>query len=322
MLVYFSETGFFHRYYLCMLAPGLAALTGIGFRILYDCYMEGGPEGWALPVSLIANAALQALFLTRYPGWAWMILFIPGLTLAAAAVLVIGKAGVIFKGSLIRLSIIIGAAALFVLPLVWSVTPIAYGDQESAPFAGPELLNRYNYPWVTGGTNNQAGPFMGAFTALNNRGNMKLSSFLVLNRKNEKFLAGVPNAMIASPIILGTGQPVMAMGGFMGRDNILTTESLEKMVGGGEVRFFLVTIPGTNQNRAGFMTNQGNLQELFKWIIANGRRVPKDFWSVKESGMISNDFQFRPGRMAGLLNMQLYDCGGSNENSILPAISP
>jgi 4-amino-4-deoxy-L-arabinose transferase-like glycosyltransferase len=35
MVVFFSIAGFFHRYYLPMLAPGIAALAGIGLVLLW-----------------------------------------------------------------------------------------------------------------------------------------------------------------------------------------------------------------------------------------------------------------------------------------------
>ena len=43
-----------------------------------------------------------------------------------------------------------------------------------------------------------------------------------------RFLLATPNTQFAAPIIIGTGQPVMAMGGFSGRDPILTVEALAK----------------------------------------------------------------------------------------------
>ena len=46
--------------------------------------------------------------------------------------------------------------------------------------------------------------------------------------------------MPLSPIILGADEPVINLGGFMGRDPVFTTEELSGLVNEGAVRFFLV----------------------------------------------------------------------------------
>ena len=42
MAVFFSVAGFFHTYYLSMLAPGIAALAGIGLMLLWRDYRAAG----------------------------------------------------------------------------------------------------------------------------------------------------------------------------------------------------------------------------------------------------------------------------------------
>jgi 4-amino-4-deoxy-L-arabinose transferase-like glycosyltransferase len=71
-------------------------------------------------------------------------------------------------------------------------------------------------------------PSMGSFT-----GGMEdtgMNDYLLDHWKNETYLVAVPNANTAAGIILETGMPVMAAGGFIGSDPILTTDRLEKMV--------------------------------------------------------------------------------------------
>lgn len=69
---YFSIAGFFHRYYLSTLAPGIAALTGIGFSEMYKMGRQRGIKAakLLLPTAIIASLAEQCVVLFRYPVWA------------------------------------------------------------------------------------------------------------------------------------------------------------------------------------------------------------------------------------------------------------
>jgi 4-amino-4-deoxy-L-arabinose transferase-like glycosyltransferase len=94
-VVFFSVAGFFHRYYLSMLAPGVAALAAIGLVLLWHDYQAARNgesaiwRGWLLPLALLVSAIAQAAILADYTGWnVWMTPLILGGTLLAAAVLV------------------------------------------------------------------------------------------------------------------------------------------------------------------------------------------------------------------------------------------
>ena len=72
MAVFFSIAGFFHRYYLSMLAPGIAALAGIGLVLLWRDYRNATTRDWhgfLLPVALVMTAFTQAVILADYSGW-------------------------------------------------------------------------------------------------------------------------------------------------------------------------------------------------------------------------------------------------------------
>ncbi|MEA3341179.1 MAG: hypothetical protein U9R15_14545, partial [Chloroflexota bacterium] len=82
---------------------------------------------------------------------------------------------------------------------------------------------------------------------------------------------------------LATGEPVMALGGFSGGDQILTQEELVGLVSDGAVRFFLVSGQGNRQNR------------LFHWVTEQCAPVPPEEWGGPPAG--------RGGQA------QLFDCG-------------
>jgi 4-amino-4-deoxy-L-arabinose transferase-like glycosyltransferase len=92
MGVFFSVAGFYHRYYLSMLAPGVAALAGVGVVLLWRDYRSVGLRdwrGWLLPAALVCTALTQAVILADYTGWnAWLTPLILGGSLLLAGVLV------------------------------------------------------------------------------------------------------------------------------------------------------------------------------------------------------------------------------------------
>lgn len=64
-----------------------------------------------------------------------------------------------------------------------------------------------------------------------NSSNSKLIQFLLKNKtKNQKYLLVVSNANSASEIIVQTGEPVMAIGGFLGSDKSITLAEFKALV--------------------------------------------------------------------------------------------
>src|SRR5919112_4397367 len=82
MGVFFSIAGMFHRYYMVMLAPGVAALVGAGIVALWNDYRSPGWRGWLLPLTLSGMAVLHAYIILTYydQGWSrWLAAVIVGL---------------------------------------------------------------------------------------------------------------------------------------------------------------------------------------------------------------------------------------------------
>ena len=106
-----------------------------------------------------------------------------------------------------------------------------------------------------------------------------LIRYLRARQGSDKFLLAVPNANAAAPIILATGKPVIAMGGFIGRDPILTQHSLADMVARGEVNYFL--LPPARFGRGGFFGGPSNLTS---WVQAHGKVVSPQKWGGVSTG--------------------------------------
>ncbi|MDT3428700.1 4-amino-4-deoxy-L-arabinose transferase-like glycosyltransferase [Paenibacillus forsythiae] len=135
---FFSVAGFFHQYYLIMMAPPIAALAGAGFVKLWSLYREHtGWLAWLLPAAILATAGFQWYILHPYAetiGAGWPIGILVG-GLAAAGLLALFK---VRSRPLSRIAGIAGLLVLLLGPLYWSLTPIAYGLNSMIPAAGPD----------------------------------------------------------------------------------------------------------------------------------------------------------------------------------------
>lgn len=305
MMVFFSVAGFFHQYYLSMMGPAIAALVGTGWVLLWQQYKEGEGAGkWLLPVGILITFLFEALIVYQNKesvslGWAG------GAVLAGilAAVLLILRKIPTFKASLA------GLLLALVLPLYWTVLTIQ-GGNSSIPVAGPSshgfggsmggppgISARGDLP---GGPSNSKGsgvndggntgssqniqrfnraamPQMKKDNPMNQQVNKKLISYLKKHYNGEKYLVATESSQSAAPIILNTDYAVMAMGGFSGSDPALTAQKLEKLVKGGEIKYFLIS--GSSDGRMG---GRGN-QEVNEWIKKNCEKVPSSEWSSNDN---------------------------------------
>src|SRR5207253_4145927 len=68
-LVFFSVANLFHRYYLVMLAPAIAALVGVGVVALWTGFRAGPGRGWLLIPALVGCAVVEARILSDFSEW-------------------------------------------------------------------------------------------------------------------------------------------------------------------------------------------------------------------------------------------------------------
>lgn len=264
---FFSIAGFFHQYYLIMMAPPVAALAGAGWSQLWSYYKERKSWlSWLLPAAVLATTLLQVYIIHPYDdtigrGWSAAVLAAG----AAASVLLLLLRllkGAMNKQSLVRSAAVIGLLVLLIGPLYWAFTPITYGNNSMTPAAGPDSSSFGGM----GGRNSATGV------------SESLLSYLQENNTGEKYLFAAMDYGTAGPYIIDEGQAVVILNGFNASDTPYTTDSLKALVESGQLKYFLVTSGGMGGGRGG-----GN-SDITAWITENGTEVPSADWQGTQAG--------------------------------------
>lgn len=239
-VVYSLAGGIFHAYYLATLGPPLAALAGIG---CFELWRRGATH---LAVGLAVTALAQIAMAGASLGWDAIWLGFPVVAvLAALATLWRAK----------RPPALIGGLALLILPTLWALSAVFTPGNLTLPSASlPRWLGR----------DDGRGPILSrTYGALSD--DPKLLAYLQDHRGTAAFLLAAPNALLAAPVIIRTGQPVMAFGGYSGTDPITSVEAFAQRVERGEVRF--VVLAGNRRAR-----------DFERWVRAHGKPVDPALW--------------------------------------------
>ncbi|HET9979390.1 MAG TPA: glycosyltransferase family 39 protein [Ktedonobacterales bacterium] len=336
MAVFFSVAGFFHTYYLSMLAPGIAALAGIGLVLLWRDYRNplAGWRGWLLPVALVMTALVQGIILADYSGWnTWMTpLIVTGALLLAGLLVWRRLAGDTDGGgrwlrmvAVPLLATTLGVALLLVGPATWVGVSLANGPGGALPTAGPSAtLAQGGFGGNGNSARNGAGPrgFGGGFPrgfrggnppefggpgagigfggpGINGTGggnsaapanaggqtlqvNQQLLAYLEAHRGAATYLFATSSSQTAAPYIIASGEPVMALGGFNGSDQILSLSQLQALVQAGTVRYFLLDGGGFG-GPGGGGAGGGNAQ-LTQWVASSCTQVPASAYGGSGTG--------------------------------------
>jgi 4-amino-4-deoxy-L-arabinose transferase-like glycosyltransferase len=250
---FFSVAEFFHPYYTVMLAPAIAALAAIGVAVLWREYRARGWRGWLLPVVLLTTAAVQAYILRDYPDWShWLTPLVVGACAVAALALVVARLRPrgMMRAALVALGLAV--ASLLVAPTTWAAYSVANGTNATIPTAGPSAQTADSFAGGFAGPTGSMGgapPFGGGSPGASggfgrNQVDTALVRYLEAHQGTAKYLVATASSMNASSIIIATGKPVMALGGFSGSDQILTVQQLARLVANGTVQYFLLQSGG------------------------------------------------------------------------------
>jgi 4-amino-4-deoxy-L-arabinose transferase-like glycosyltransferase len=279
--VYSYLGGIIHFYYLSTMAPALAALAGIGIVSLWTDYRQRSPYAGLLPVTLLVTAAWQLYIQASALGWSlnqftdlsnnwlsWLHIALTGGTLVAAAGLLLIRFQSASNQATYGLavgSLTIGLMAVLVLPVAWALSSVFLPGQGVLPSSD---LYRLVAVFGNDGPRVRARPGQSVDIS-------KLVAFLKANRKSERYLLATSTTELAAPIIIDTGQAVMARGGFHGLDPAVTPETLARMVEARQVRFMMIGDVAIVSRRMGARAAG---KRVAGWVRANGKLVDPALW--------------------------------------------
>ncbi|MBC8507428.1 MAG: glycosyltransferase family 39 protein [Anaerolineales bacterium] len=275
-MAYFSfTTGLFHRYYLIMLGPPLAALVGISLWSMAKHWKQNHTLGWLVAVFITGCTIIFEIFIFRtypdYAGWVTaisIIIWLAGIgTLAMSKLLPVHKVGL----ALVMI-------AMLVAPFTWSaLTTMNTNPNVGLPTAGAQSSDQTQSTFMTPDVTN---------LSVNGQA---ILDYLLANTDSDDYLLATLNARGAAPYILETGRSVLTFGGFGGRDDVVSLDDLIEMIENGELRYIL----GLPQQK----------QEISQWMINSCNEV--DVPGVTTTPQSQNN---RPGP-GGQSDEVLYDCG-------------
>jgi 4-amino-4-deoxy-L-arabinose transferase-like glycosyltransferase len=331
--------GVFHAYYLAAMAPPVCALAAIGLVRLWRWHNHGGRRALALPVTVIAVVAWQV-----YIGHGYLALQLSNpLRTATAPAQSLNQ----LQHVLIAATLLVTALTVALLWLAHAVEPLrSRAWSRAAATAAVVAILLTPAAWAVGSmqsslnANSPAaqlpdiGDQRGQLGLRRGRGDgsadQRLVAYLTNHYHDERFLLATLSAVQAAPLIIATGKPVMAMGGFMGSDPILTPESFSRMVQQKQLRFVLIGPAGG----PGFANRGSGAQAaLVQWVQDHGTPVDPSLWrtppQTRREGTAAAPSNRRNARNRGFNGdaaSQLFDLepeaqpGGETEEE--PALSP
>jgi 4-amino-4-deoxy-L-arabinose transferase-like glycosyltransferase len=262
--------GLIHTYYVAVLGPPLAVFSGIAVAGLWSRWKAGKPGRIYLPLIVVATASWQ-FYLCMAPsetiGADWLSLTwltSIGIAVICAAVLYVLPQR---RNRLAKLFTVAAIGALLVPPALTAASVVLRRPNIAAPVANMTAL------LAPSDTERQA-----LRTSRLDAGRQKLTGYLTANREAAKFLVAVPNANVAAPLIISTGLPVMAIGGYLGDDPILTPSDVERLASDRQLRFVMLggfTLAPAKQAAA--------LDPIARWVRANGHPVDPKLWRLYAS---------------------------------------
>jgi 4-amino-4-deoxy-L-arabinose transferase-like glycosyltransferase len=286
--VFFSIAQFFHEYYLSILGPPLAALVGIGAIKLWR--FREKQNGLGVSILFIAAAgtlvfegitASSYLNNTIWLPYAW-VLFAIGAILCVAFRKQGWLAGTGFACIL---------TALLIAPGIWSVLTNRYPSENQS------------LPSVYSGQTGSPADLQGVEV------NQKLVEYLEARTAENSYLMAVPSSMQGSDYVIATGRPVLYLGGFMGTDQVISTDELARLVQTGTLRYIYWNSNGNgNTNRSDYSS----------WITAHCQVVSGFDTTTQNSGAPggTTDTTLNTtgqnggfGMNFGTIQISIYDCG-------------
>jgi 4-amino-4-deoxy-L-arabinose transferase-like glycosyltransferase len=269
--VFSFAQGIFHPYYTVALAPGIAALVGIGGVQLWR-RRAAWPARVTLSVIIAGTAAWAVVLLSRTPDFApwlrWVVI-----ALAAVAVLALLAGAHRRRLAVVAVLAVLltgGAAqAAYAADTITSThnggNPTAGPATESGMHGGPGGRRdgeRQGMAVVIG----PGGPG-GGFGGRGNASDPELVA--LLQNAGTTWAAATTSSSGSADLALASGTDVMGIGGFSGGDPAPTLERFQQLVAAGEIHYFV-----------GGGGGPGRESEIAKWVQEHFTSTTVGGWTV------------------------------------------
>ncbi|GLZ37360.1 glycosyltransferase family 39 protein [Actinokineospora sp. NBRC 105648] len=254
--------GIIHPYYAVALAPAVGALVGIGAVLAWRRRTE--PVAAGLLAAGVALTAVEAsLLLARESDWLpWLrpVVLFGGLATAALMLLL-----PVAPNAFGRAAAVLALAVTLVAPGAYSVATAAQTHSGALPSVGPagqQGPGGMGGGGGPGGGTGRGGGGIGGLLGAPTPGT-QVSALLSQNAANYTWAAAVVGSNNAAGYQLGSGVPVLAVGGFNGTDPAPTLAEFQRLVADGKVHWFIggSLMQGSSGSDAA--------QEIAQWVGQN-----------------------------------------------------
>ncbi|NUT98058.1 MAG: glycosyltransferase family 39 protein [Saccharothrix sp.] len=223
--VFSFMNGIIHAYYTVALAPAIGAVIGTGAVVLWRRRNEPGAA--AALAGALAVAALQCYLL--------LLTWSPALATAVLVLGLLAAVGLFLSASAPPAMVVpVAVVAALLGPGAYSVATAATPHSGAIPSAGPASSRGGGLVVFGGGANRGMGGLLSAPTP-----GARLVDLLRGNSGKYKWAAATVGSNNAAGYQLGSGVPVMAVGGFNGTDPAPTLEEFQEKVHKGQIHYFL-----------------------------------------------------------------------------------
>jgi 4-amino-4-deoxy-L-arabinose transferase-like glycosyltransferase len=309
-LVFSFAQGTFHPYYSTAMAPAIAALTGAGAVLLTGAHRASRAWAPVLPAGVAATGAWAFVLLDRTPSWhPWLRWAVAAATVLAVAALITGRAIRRAGPRATAAGLALAAIAALAGPGAYAASAAATTSNGTNPLAGPVSGGGFGRPgafpgrrgappatpggqapggWADGRGQRPAGGPGGSVDT-------QMIAYLEKNQGGATWLVAVSSAQEASSIILRTGRPAIAMGGFTGGDPAMTVAELQRYVTEGKLRYILL---------GGRMGPGGGDTAVTAWVQKNATPVDPSAYGATETSSGTS-----PDSTPGSAGARLYKLG-------------
>jgi 4-amino-4-deoxy-L-arabinose transferase-like glycosyltransferase len=265
--VFSFAQGIIHPYYTIALAPPVAALVGAGAWMLWQ-RRHTLIARLLMAVTVLVTAAWSFDLLDRSPGWhpELRAAVVAGGIAAATLVVVlpmVSQRGLPFVAAL-------GVVVALAGPAAYTLDTVTTAHSGAIPSAGPSVASATGFGpggggFRTGGFAPPGGftrggpPNAGGFLNASQVG-AQLAATLEADAGSYEWVAATVDANSAAGYQLGTGDPIMAIGGFNGTDPAPTLQEFENLVAQGKIHYFIAS------GRGGGMASGSTSNAIEGWV--------------------------------------------------------